>query len=93
MPLSLEQLKQLAHLSRLSLDDKDLARLGKDLERMMEMVRHVQEVDTSTIEGTVHVHTDAQPLREDNPVEVTVDLAKDAAEHRDGHVVVPKVIA
>ncbi len=92
MPLKDDELRQLAHLSRLELDEAESQRLKKDLERMMDMVRHVQEVDTSALEGVAHVHGGDQPLREDEAKPAPGNLAEAAAENRGGHVVVPKVI-
>ena len=92
MPLSKDQLLQLAHLSRLAMDDDTTAKIGSDLEKMMEMVRHVQEVDTTTLQGIAHVHSGDQPLREDEPKAAPGNLAEGAAENRGGHVVVPKVL-
>lgn len=92
MALTKDQLEQLAHLSRLALTDEQTARIGADLEKMMAMAEHVQEVDTSSFDGVAHVHADDQPLREDAPEAAPGDLAEGAAENRDGHVVVPKVL-
>ena len=92
MTLDRDQTQQLAHLTRLALDESQIARLSADLERMVAMVEQVQEVDTSTLTGVIHVHADSQPLRADTALAPQQRYADAAAAHKDGFVVVPKTL-
>ena len=92
MDMDKEQVLSLARLARLAPDDESVGALAKDLGRMMDMVRHVQDVDTSALEGVAHVHEGSQRLREDVAESPSTRLEGSAKESKDGFVVVPKVL-
>ena len=92
MKLDVEQMRHLAKLSRLDLDDEHLAVLQGDLAKIMAMAEQVENIDTSKLAGVVNVHEDDQPLRADLPLAPLRNLSADAAQSQDGMVVVPPVL-
>jgi len=55
----------LAHLSRLSFTETEKAALKTDLQRMIEFVEKLNEVDTTGIEPLLHMSTQVNVLRDD----------------------------
>ncbi len=55
----------LAHLSRLSFTETQKTALTADLQRMIEFVEKLNEVDTTGIEPLLHMSTQVNVLRED----------------------------
>lgn len=92
MKLSTAQLRQLAALARLDLDDGQLRALENDFARMMAMAEQIQQAPAEGLDGLSHVHGHGLPLRADEEAAAGPNLAAGAVEHRDGMVVVPPVI-
>ena len=55
----------LAHLSRLSFSETEKASLKTDLQRMIEFVEKLNEVDTTSVEPLLHMSKQVNVLRED----------------------------
>ena len=90
--ITLEEVRRIAGLARLSLEDDEAAALTTELARIVEFVDSLSSVDLSAVDSTL----DASPtaLRDDEPVdglprETTLGEAPRA---HDGHFIVPKVV-
>jgi aspartyl-tRNA(Asn)/glutamyl-tRNA(Gln) amidotransferase subunit C len=87
-------LKEIAYLSRLAIDDKDLDKFLDDFNSIMNYVDQVKELDVSSI-----TESDLYPHHENATREDTIgnslsrdDISKIAPAYENGYVVVPRVI-
>jgi len=89
-----EEVERVAALARLSLTDEEAERMAEELDRILEYVEALEQVDTEGVEPTSHVMSLRTPLREDRAVEsLDSELALANAPLREGTAfVVPKVI-
>jgi aspartyl-tRNA(Asn)/glutamyl-tRNA(Gln) amidotransferase subunit C len=60
-----EQVHYIATLARLSLDEGDVARMAADMDRILEYVDSLAELDTSGITPTAHAIELRTPVRDD----------------------------
>lgn len=60
-----EQVHYIASLARLSLDESDVEHMAADMDRILEYVDSLAELDTSGITPTAHAIELRTPLRED----------------------------
>ena len=63
--ISLEQVRHVAKLARLALDEEKLRKLAPQLESILEYIAKIGEVDVSGVEPMAHVLPLANVLRED----------------------------
>ena len=61
------QVRHVAHLSRLELGDREVARLATELAAILDYVEKLNELDTSDVEPTSHPLAIRNVLREDQP--------------------------
>ena len=89
-----DEVERVAALARLSLTDEEAERMADELDRILEFVQVLEQVDTEDVEPTSHVMPLRTPLREDRAVEsLDPELALANAPAREGTAfVVPKVI-
>jgi aspartyl-tRNA(Asn)/glutamyl-tRNA(Gln) amidotransferase subunit C len=92
--ISSETGQYIADLARLSLDADELERMAADMDRMLEYIETLEELDTSGITPTAHAITLVTPVREDEPSEgMDPELAVSNAPERVGTAFsVPKVL-
>ena len=85
----------IAGLARLSLDAGDLEQMAADMDRILEYIETLEELDTSGIKPTAHAIALATPVREDEPAaRMDPELAVGNAPERAGTAFsVPKVLA
>ncbi len=85
---------KVAHLSRLAIDDDDLARFATDLSGILDMVAQLQQADAQGVEPMAHPRDLAQRLREDVVSETDERGAfqTQAPAAEDGLYLVPRVI-
>jgi aspartyl-tRNA(Asn)/glutamyl-tRNA(Gln) amidotransferase subunit C len=95
MTLSTEQLKHLATLAYLQLDDKTTPQLISDMNAFIECVAQLQQIDTSTIEPLRHPLDAYQRLRPDEAQvqDGAEKLAHIAPQFNHNLYLVPKVIS
>jgi len=89
-----EEFKELCFLARLDPNDESLVHLEKDFQKILEYVKQIEEIDTSTIKEDYTEEDTLNIFREDIP-EGTLPLekiAQNAPEWESGHFVVPGVI-
>jgi len=65
--ISREQVDRIAHLARLSVEGGEAEAMERDLERILEYVDALQELDTEGVEPTAHAVSLATPVRPDAP--------------------------
>lgn len=89
-----EQVRYIARLARLSLDGENVEKLAADMDRILEWVDTLGELDTSGITPTAHSIELTTPVREDEAVQgMDPQLAvSNAPESVDTAFSVPKVL-
>jgi aspartyl-tRNA(Asn)/glutamyl-tRNA(Gln) amidotransferase subunit C len=89
-----EMIEHLAHLARLSFTPEEKEALKYDLERMIEFVEKLKEVNTDGVEPLLHITGTENVLREDEVIQsITKQQALLNAPLTDGNFFkVPKVI-
>jgi aspartyl-tRNA(Asn)/glutamyl-tRNA(Gln) amidotransferase subunit C len=94
-PLSRSDVEHVAYLARLGLTEAGLARLEGQLNHILDQWAILSQVDTEAIPPTAQVIELENILRDDVarpslPVEAAIG---NAAEHEDGFIVVPAILA
>ncbi len=94
MSLTPDDIKQIAHLARLGIDNEDLAPLAASLSTVLELVEQLQAVDTKGVEPMAHPANAVLLLRDDEVTETDQreQLMKPAPATQDGYFLVPRVI-
>ena len=94
MTLALEDIRRIANLSHLELNDEEAVRMQGELNNIFKMIERIQAVDTDGVEPMPHPHDGSQRHREDIVREVydRENNKKNAPEQADGHVLVPQGI-
>ncbi|MCM8796173.1 MAG: Asp-tRNA(Asn)/Glu-tRNA(Gln) amidotransferase subunit GatC [Candidatus Omnitrophica bacterium] len=66
MAIDKEIVKYLAHLSRIKLEPKELEKLSRQLQDIVDFIDKLKKVDISEIEPTSHILPISNVLREDS---------------------------
>lgn len=93
--ISTSDVKKLARLSALTLNDNELVSMQADLGQILDYVQQLEGVDTDGVAPTYQVHNLHTVTRSDEIVDYGVtqtDLLKNAPAHTAGSVVVPRVL-
>jgi aspartyl-tRNA(Asn)/glutamyl-tRNA(Gln) amidotransferase subunit C len=92
--LDKEQIQKIAHLARLELSEKELEDMEKDMEKILEFVARVDELDLEGVEPLKYVNPEWDKLRADTPSDpVTKEEALKNAPDRDtDYFRFPKVV-
>jgi len=94
MAITIDEVKRIAALAKLQFDDTSLKEMAHDLERIVEYVEKLKELDVSDVPETSHVIEMKNILREDR-VEPWLDheeALRNAPAKKQGYFSVPKVI-
>lgn len=94
MSLTAEQVRWVAHLARLELDDQELAQMTPQLSAILDFVNQLQELDTEGVEPLAHPLDISNVFRPDTPtpsLEVGTALAN-APDRRGDFFGVPAVL-
>ncbi|RKZ14453.1 Asp-tRNA(Asn)/Glu-tRNA(Gln) amidotransferase subunit GatC [bacterium] len=85
---------KLARLALLNLKEDEKKRLQKDIERILEHINQLKEVDVEGIPPTYHPEEMTIPLREDEPVDsgVADSIIQQAPEIEDKFIIVERVV-
>ena len=89
-----QQVDDIAELCRLSLSEAEARAMQRDLERILDYVASLEELDTGGVEPTAHAIALETPLRSDRaaaPMDPELAVAN-APERAGTAFVVPKVI-
>ena len=94
MALSDKELKEIAYLARINVNEESLPSLKKELEDILDLFDELNEADTSEIEAMSHPLDLSQPTRKDEVTEENLreELLKNAPSVKSGLFLVPKVI-
>ncbi|HZZ93502.1 MAG TPA: Asp-tRNA(Asn)/Glu-tRNA(Gln) amidotransferase subunit GatC [Usitatibacter sp.] len=92
--LSPAEIRRIARLARIEVDDAQVAGLGPELNAILEMVERMQGADVAGVEPMSHPQAFAQRLREDVVTEGDRRVAYQsvAPQVEDGLYLVPRVI-
>jgi len=92
--ITLEQVRHVARLARLSLDDDQAARFARQLESILEYVAVIGRVDVSGVEPMAHALPIANVFRDDvvEPALSVEEVLANAPESDGPFFKVPKVI-
>jgi aspartyl-tRNA(Asn)/glutamyl-tRNA(Gln) amidotransferase subunit C len=94
MAIDEQQVRHIAHLSRLALTDDEISRFGKDLGDVLAYVEKLKEVNTDGVEPTAHAMPVANVFRIDEPAESlgTEKALQNAPDKVETYFKVPKVL-
>ena len=94
MRIAAETILHIARLAQLELTPDELERVRRDLDSILTYVEQLAELDTSNVTPTTHVLDLATPLRDDEVRDVlrVDEVVRNAPEHSDSSMVVPKVL-
>jgi len=86
MPLTIEEVKHVAHLARLRLSEEELEKLQTDLSHILGHIDMLKEVDVGNVPPTAQVTDLANVMREDEvrPSLPREDVLANAPDQRDG---------
>jgi len=82
MKITEELFDHIAHLARLEFQGEDKVSIKKDMERMIEFVYKLSEVDTANVEPLIFMSEEINRLREDE--------SKDTVTHEEALMNAPK---
>lgn len=94
MSLDANDIKAIAKLARLKIDEADVPGYATNLSNILDLVEHMNSVDTEGVVPMSHPLEVAQRLREDIVTETNQrdELQKNAPAVQDGLYLVPRVI-
>ena len=94
MPIDKNLVKKVAKLSRISLDDKKIDSLSKDLDSILNFVEKLNELDTKEIKTLKSITDKTLEARNDivDDGKIKNDILKNSPEKNEDFFIVPKVI-
>ncbi len=94
MRIAADTVLRMASLAQLELTSDEVERMRRDLDAVLTYVEQLDELDTADVPATTHVLDLATPLRSDEVHDVlgVKDVVRNAPEHTDQAMVVPKVL-
>ncbi len=94
MRIAAETILHIARLAQLELTPDEVERVRRDLDSILTYVEQLAELDTSNVTPTTHILDLATPLRNDEVRDVlrVDEVVRNAPEHTDSSMVVPKVL-
>lgn len=94
MKITEEIIDHIAHLARLEFKGEDRVSIQKDMERMIEFVDKLSEIDTTNVEPLIFMSDEINRLREDVP-QITVsheEALMNAPKKDSDYFRIPKVL-
>jgi len=94
MALSPEEVKKIAFLARLSIQEENIEQYSQDLSGILDLVEQMNAANVDDIEPMAHPQDAMQRLRDDTVTEVNQreKLMSNAPSQQDGLFLVPKVL-
>ncbi len=94
MRINADTVLGLADLARLSLSADEVERMRRDLEAILDYVEKLSEIDTTDVAATAHVLDISTPFRADRVADLlpVAEAVRNAPQHDDSSMIVPKVI-
>ncbi|BAC12720.1 Asp-tRNA(Asn)/Glu-tRNA(Gln) amidotransferase subunit GatC [Oceanobacillus iheyensis] len=92
--ISKDQVKHVAHLARLELDDEAVEKMSDELSAIIDFAEQLNELDTDSVEPTTHVLNLKNVMRKDEPKKwiSQEDALRNAPDHKDGQIRVPSIL-
>ena len=89
-----ETMENVCILAKLSLTEDEKEKAKEDMQKMLDYVDKLDELDTSSVEPMSHIFQDENVFREDVVTngDGSADTLKNAPEQKDGGFKVPKTI-
>ena len=93
MPIDKNQVQKVAKLSRISLDDKKIDSLSKDLDSILTFVEKLNELDTKEIKTLKSIADKTLEARNDivDDGKIKDDVLKNSPEKNEDFFIVPKL--
>lgn len=94
MQITKELVEYVAELSRIKLDEQSVIKMEKELGAIVDYMEVLKKINTDNIEPLSHVFSITNVMRDDEIAESydREDILKNAPEHTDETVVVPKTV-
>ena len=94
MPIDKNQVKKVAKLSRISLEDNKIDSLSRDLDSILTFVEKLNELDTKEIKTLKSITDKTLEARNDivDDGKIKNDILKNSPEKNEDFFIVPKVI-
>ena len=94
MSLDSEDVKRIAHLARLAIDEQDISIYAHNLSNILGLVEQMSAVNTDEVSPMAHPLDEVQRLRDDVVTEENrrEQFQQVAPQVEDGHYLVPRVI-
>ena len=94
MPIDKSQVKKVAKLSRISLDDSKLESLSKDLVSILNFVEQLNKLDTNETKPLTSIIDKSLDTRDDtvSDGQIKDQILKNSPEKNENFFIVPKVV-
>ena len=94
MTIDLKTVKHISKLSRISIDDNEAKKLGKDLNSIFSFIEKLNELDTKNTEPLTSIAETTLKLRIDEikSENIREDILKNSPDKNKDFFVVPKVV-
>ena len=94
MSIDKNQVKKVAKLSRISLDDKNLDSLSNDLASILKFVEQLNKLDTNNVKPLNSIVDKSLELRKDkvNDGKIKEEILKNSPDKNEDFFIVPKVV-
>ena len=94
MSINKNQVKKVAKLSRISLDDKKLESLSKDLDSILNFVEQLNKLDTKKTEPLTSIVDKSLEARKDiiNDGKIKKQILQNSPDKNEEFFIVPKVV-
>ena len=94
MPIDKSQIKKVAKLSRISLDDSKLESLSKDLVSILNFVEQLNKLDTNEIKPLTSIIDKSLDTRDDtvSDGQIKDQILKNSPEKNEDFFIVPKFV-
>lgn len=94
MNIDPNEIKKIAHLARIALDENEVVQFSQNISQLLTLVDQMQAIDTSNVEPMFHPLDMTQRLREDTTITENQrdTLLALAPQSEDGLYLVPQVI-
>ncbi|MCC6182841.1 MAG: Asp-tRNA(Asn)/Glu-tRNA(Gln) amidotransferase subunit GatC [Bacteroidia bacterium] len=93
--IDIKTVDEVAHLARLEFNDESKAEILNDMNRMLQFVDKLNELNTDGVEPLIYMTDEKNVLREDNPAHTISqkEALKNAPKKDSDYFKVPKVIS
>ena len=94
MSIDKNQVKKVAKLSRISLDDKNLESLSNDLASILKFVEQLNKLDTNNVKPLNSIVDKSLEARKDkvNDGKIKEEILKNSPDKNEDFFIVPKVV-